>query len=152
MQGRNGRQDRQDRGLAWILQNRTRWRQRRQRQHGARDVAATAAVLPTVRISSEFEKELLLRNLKNWQSKTFYNKETKTSVWNFWKYFTVSSSHILLHTVVCILVRTASFRENALWYTTAFSSNSSSLRPVFLTNTELLSTSFTELMSTTEFS
>ena len=62
MQGRHGRQDRQDRGLAWILQNRTRWQQR---QHGARDVAATAAVLPTVRISSEFEKELLLRNLKN---------------------------------------------------------------------------------------
>ena len=43
-------------------------------------------------------------------------------------------------------------RENTLWYTTAFSSNSSSLRPVFSTITELLSTSFTELMSTTEFS
>ena len=42
--------------------------------------------------------------------------------------------------------------ENALWYATAFSSNSSSLRPVFSTNTELSSTSFTELMSTTEFS
>ena len=43
-------------------------------------------------------------------------------------------------------------RENALCYTTAFLSNSSSLRPVFLTNSGLLSTSFTELMSTTEFS
>ena len=31
------------------------------------------------------------------------------------------------------------FWENTLWYTTAFSSNSSSLRPVFSTNTELLS-------------
>ena len=44
------------------------------------------------------------------------------------------------------------FWENTLGYTTAFSSNSSSLRPVFSTNTELSSTSFTELMSTTEFS
>ena len=42
-------------------------------------------------------------------------------------------------------------RENTLWYTTAFSSNSSSLRPVFSTTTEILSTSFTEFLSTTEF-
>ena len=42
-------------------------------------------------------------------------------------------------------------RDNALWYITAFSSNSSCLMPVFSTNTELSSTSFTELMSTTEF-
>ena len=41
--------------------------------------------------------------------------------------------------------------ENALWYTTAFSSNSSSLRPVFLANTELSFKGFTELMSTTEY-
>ena len=43
------------------------------------------------------------------------------------------------------------FGENTLWYTTAFSSNSSSLSPVFSTNTELSSTSFTELMSIAEF-
>ena len=40
-------------------------------------------------------------------------------------------------------------RENTLWYTTAFSSNSSSLRPVFSTNTELLST--TQFSSTSNF-
>ena len=43
-------------------------------------------------------------------------------------------------------------RENTLWYTTAFSSNPSSLRPVFSTTTELSSTSFTEFLSTPEFS
>ena len=37
------------------------------------------------------------------------------------------------------------FWENTLWYTTAFSSNSSSLRPVFSTNTELSSTSLQNL-------
>ena len=37
-------------------------------------------------------------------------------------------------------------------YITAFSSNPSNLRLVFSTNTELSSTSITELMSTTEFS
>ena len=42
-------------------------------------------------------------------------------------------------------------RENTLWSTTAFSSNPSRLRPVFWTTTELLSTSFTELLSTPEF-
>ena len=42
MQGRHARQDRQDLGLAWILQNRTWLRQRW--HHG--DVAAAKAVLP----------------------------------------------------------------------------------------------------------
>ena len=41
-QGRHGRQDRQDQGLAWILQNRTR----RQQWRRADDVAATVVVLP----------------------------------------------------------------------------------------------------------
>ena len=40
---------------------------------------------------------------------------------------------------------------NTLWYATAFLSNSSSLRPVFLTNTELTSTRFTELMPELNF-
>ena len=39
------------------------------------------------------------------------------------------------------------WRENTLWYTTAFSSHYFSLRPVFSTNTELFSTSFTEVTS-----
>mgnify|MGYP007123555277 CR=1 FL=1 len=41
--------------------------------------------------------------------------------------------------------------ENTLWSTAAFSSNPSSLRPVFWTTTELSSTSFTEFLSTPEF-
>ena len=41
-QGRYGRQDCQDHGLAWILQNRTgRWKQMR-----TRDLASTLAILP----------------------------------------------------------------------------------------------------------
>ena len=39
--GCNWRQDRQDRGLAWILQNRMQWQQWQQRRQPVGDVAAT---------------------------------------------------------------------------------------------------------------
>ena len=66
MQGRHGMQDCQDRGLAWILQNRM---QLRQRWHGACDVAVTVAVLPAVAALNSLFK---IRFDKEFQANFYY--------------------------------------------------------------------------------